>query len=270
MNTFSANLFSQTEEKQIRTIYYLAIDESKIQKEKNKDISLRHRKEPLAIYKCRRNYLFAEGAPSIAGKPVVAGKVQIYYSFLPEDFLKDVEKPRKKKYWIQKISHTMQAAERLPGGSGSLTVLFSKEICSIFGRKQELPCELYGILLFEAGKQADLRNITLSLPKEYGPLMAEEALSLIEPYLIRVQNVIFTGEETEAIWEMEDYLYNEYGIVMGYGKYPAEHSVWIVFGEEDISPLQSSREKEIYPINSERIWKFLDTLIKSGYNTKVN
>lgn len=270
MNISTSNFSSRTEEKQLCSFYYLAVDERKEQKEKHKDISLKHRKEPLAICKCRKDYLFAGGAPSVAGKPVEAGKAEIYYSLLPEIFLKDVEKPKKRKYWIQKISHTMRLAETIPGASSGLTVLFSKELCSILGRRQEMPRELYGMLLFQARKNPKLKNITLSLPKEYSPLMAEDAMDLIEPYLAGTERVVFTGEETKETICIEEYLYYEYGIIMDYGKKPADHSVWITMGEDENVFLPEPLNREIYLINHERIWKFLDTIVKSGYNTKVN
>ena len=268
MNTLSSDFSSQTEEKQVYSIYYLTMDERKEQKEKHRDISLKHRKEPLAIRKCRRNYPFAEGTASIAGKPVVTGDVQVYYSFLPEIFLKDMEKPGKRKRWMQKISYTMELVKTTIGER--VTILFSKDLCRIFKRRPELPYELYGILLFQARKNTALKNITLSMPQEHSPLMTDEMLALIEPYLAGTRKVVFIGEETkEAIW-IEDYLYNEYGIIMDYGKNPAEHSVWITFGEEEDTPLQTPLGREVYLINYERIWKFLDTIVKSGYNTKVN
>ena len=268
MNTFSSDFSSQTEEKQVYSIYYLTVYERKEQKEKHRDISLKYRKEPLAIRKYRRNYPFAEGTASIAGKPVVTGSVQIYYSFLPEVFLKDIEKPGKRKRWMQKISYTMELVKTTIGAR--VTILFSEDLCRIFKRRPELPYELYGVLLFQARKNTALKNITLSMPQEHSPLMTDEMLALIEPYLAGIRKVVFTGEKTkEAIW-IEDYLYNEYGIIMDYEKNPAENSVWITFGEEEDTPLQTLHGREVYLINYERIWKFLDTIVKSGYNTEVN
>lgn len=270
MNTFSPQTSSFTEEKRIYSIYYLTVEEEKKQKEKRQKFFKGSKKIPLAICKCRRNYPFAEGPSSAKRKPVETGVLQIYYSLLPEEILADMGKPGKRKRWMQKISRAVEMAGTVTEGANLPVVIFSKDLCRILKRKQELPYELYGALLFQARKNKSLENITLSLPAEHSSLMTDEALALIEPYLAGTKRVVFTGEETtESMW-MEDYLYNEYGIIMDYGKRPAEHSVWIALEEAEEALLQSTSDSGIYFINCEIIWKFLDTIVKSGYNTKVN
>lgn len=271
MKTFSSKTPLTKEEKQTKAIYYLTVDSGGVIKEKHRELSFRHRKDPLSIYKCSRNYPFAAGVPSAAGNPVTAGYVQIYFSLLPESFLKDMERPRKRKRWIQKISGTMDFAREVLENAGGLTILFSKELCGMFKRDQELPYELYGVFLFSAKGQGKFNNFSISLPDEYGFLMTEDVIALIEPYLAGTESLVFTGRETEGAWKMEDYLFDEYGIVMRYENYPADNSIWIdLRGEEDKSYLNPSSKSEVYPVNQGRILKFLDTTVKSGYNTKVN
>lgn len=270
MNIFSPQTSSFAEEKRIYSIYYLMVEEGKEQKEKRQKFFMGNRKTPLEICKCKRNYPFAEGPSSAKGKPVETGVLQIYYSLLPEEILTDMGKAGKRKRWMQKISQAVEMAGTVAEGTNLPAVLFSKDLCSILKRKQELPYELYGALLFQARKDKTLENITLSMPGEHSSLMTDEVLALIEPYLAGTKKVVFTGEETkESMW-MEDYLYQEYGIIMDYGKSPAEYSVWIALEGAEGAVLQGVSGRGIYPINCEIIWKFLDTIVKSGYNTKVN
>lgn len=256
----------------MKTVYYMTVAGNTGKRSKEyTQVSFRKSKEPLSVYRCSRSYLFAEGPPSAAGNPVGSGELQIYFSFLPENFFKDMKKAGRRKGWIRKISGTLDFVESILQGSGGLSVLFSEELCELLQRKQEIPAELYGVLLFNRRKERKFRRISISMPDEYGSLLTENVIGLIEPYLAGTEAVTFTGTESERTWDLEDYLYDEYGIVMCYERYPAEDSLWLDFGRRSgMSFLREASGKEIYHINDERIMKFLDTIVKSGYNTKVN
>ena len=256
----------------MKTVYFLTATDNKEKGSKAyTKVSFRKRKEPLPVYRCSRRYLFAEGAPSVAGNPVPGGEIQIYFSLLPNGFFQDMKKAGRRKGCIRKISGTLDLIENILRDSGSLSVLFSEELCEIFQRKQEIPAELYGVLLLNRRKERKFKRISISMPDEYGSLLTETVIGLVEPYLAGTETVVFTGTESESTWDLEDYLYDEYGIVMCYESYPAENSVWLDFGrQKGMSFLQAASKRETYHINDERILKFLDTTVKSGYNTKVN
>ena len=82
--------------------------------------------------------------------------------------------------------------------------------------------------------------------------MAESVKSLLWPYLSRMNSIIFVGKETRAAQDLEDFFYEEYGIVTEYGDSEKEDALYLNF----------SQQREML--------KFLDTAVKTGYNTGVN
>ena len=146
----------------------------------------------------------------------------------------------------------MDYAESTLGCVDEEQILFSERLCGLLDRNQRLPPELYGAFLWEARKRGYFRSIILSLPEECSFALAESVKSLLWPYLSRMNGITFTGKETRATRELEDFFYEEYGIVTGYGS-----------GErEDVLHLNFSMQREML--------KFLDTAVKTGYNTGVN
>lgn len=213
---------------------------------------LRKKESMLPVFKCGRSFLYAGGKPSAAGNPVAAGAVQIYFSILPENVETELKKTRRRKKWLGRLAAAMDYAEKALGCTGSDDILFSEGLCRIFERQQSLPLELYGILLWTGKKRGGFKKLGIALPAECNSFMTESIIALLEPYLAGVNTVSFAGRATKETQVLEEYFYDEYGIVADYEKGRNENAVWLNFE------------------NKGEILKFLDTTIKSGYNTKVN
>ena len=243
-------------EKQIRKLYYLTtgtLPDEMEKKKKNFSFSLGRRKEKeLSLFRCERRLSFAFGKPSVEGRLTAAGELQIYFSVLPETIGKELLKPRSRKKWLVRIRNAMDYAESALGCTDEEQILFSERLCTLLDRNQKLPPELYGAFLWEARKREHFRSIILSLPEECSFALAESVKSLLWPYLSRMNSITFTGKEARTTRELEEFFYEEYGIVTGYGS-----------GErEDVLHLNFSMQREML--------KFLDTAVKTGYNTGVN
>lgn len=242
-------------EMQIKNIYYITTGALPERQESGKP---RHRfrflkkENMLPVYKCSRSYLYAGGRPSAAGNPAATGGVEIYFSILPENIETELKKAHRRKKWLGRLAAAMDYAEEVLGCTGADDILFSERLCRMFEKQQTMPFELYGVLLWTGRKQGGFWKLNITLPEDCGFIVSESIISLLEPYLARVNTVTFSGKETEGTLVLEDYLYNEYGIVADYGK----------DGNGDTVRLNFADGKEIL--------KLLDTTVKSGYNTKVN
>ena len=243
-------------EKQIRKLYYLTtgtLPDEMEKKKKNFSFSLGRRKEKeLSLFRCERRLSFAFGKPSVEGRLTAAGELQIYFSVLPETIGKELLKPRSRRKWLVRIRNAMDYAESALGCTDEEQILFSEKLCTLFDRNQKLPPELYGAFLWEMRKREHFRSLTLYLPEECSFALAESVKSLLWPYLSRMNSIIFVGKETRAAQDLEDFFYEEYGIVTEYGDSE----------KEDALHLNFSQQREML--------KFLDTAVKTGYNTGVN
>lgn len=243
-------------EKQIRNLYYLTtgtLPDEMEKKKKNFSFSLGRRKEKeLSLFRCERRLSFAFGKPSVEGRLTAAGELQIYFSVLPETIGKELLKPRSRRKWLVRIRNAMDYAESALGCTDEEQILFSEKLCTLFDRNQKLPPELYGAFLWEMRKREHFRSLTLYLPEECSFALAESVKSLLWPYLSRMNSIIFVGKETRAAQDLEDFFYEEYGIVTEYGDSE----------KEDALHLNFSQQREML--------KFLDTAVKTGYNTGVN
>lgn len=243
-------------EKQIRNLYYLTtgtLPDEMEKKKKNFSFSLGRRKEKeLSLFRCERRLSFAFGKPSVEGRLTAAVELQIYFSVLPETIGKELLKPRSRRKWLVRIRNAMDYAESALGCTDEEQILFSEKLCTLFDRNQKLPPELYGAFLWEMRKREHFRSLTLYLPEECSFALAESVKSLLWPYLSRMNSIIFVGKETRAAQDLEDFFYEEYGIVTEYGDSE----------KEDALHLNFSQQREML--------KFLDTAVKTGYNTGVN
>ena len=139
-------------EKQIRNLYYLTTGTMPGKKEKNKKKRFafflgRRKGEILPLFQCERCFPYALSKPSVEGKLMATGEVQIYFSVLPETIGKDLLKPRNRKKWFARIRNTMDYMERDFGCTDEEQILFSERLCTLFDRNQKLPPELYGAFL---------------------------------------------------------------------------------------------------------------------------
>lgn len=240
-------------EKQTKNIYYIGIETQKESCPKKKA------GKSLAVYKHTKPFDFKNGS------------VRLYFSLLPASFCQEVKKKRLRKRWFDRLERSLACVKEAADTGGSCEILFAESICQALERKQEIPEELYKVRLKEIKSRRSFVHINISLPDECGPSMAEGMIELLEPYLPSINFVTFVGAETRNSWLIEDYLYEEYGIVMSYGKRPEKNALWIDYAEKGSTLLTNyARENGIYCLNGGEVLNFLDTTVKNGYNTKVN
>lgn len=222
--------------------------------------------------------------------PFHNGQLVVYGVFIPRELIMPVEKGfrwqkkhREKRRMERLYGIICEAAESVRGelageritycyASDEITKHLPPEIA--FCQESDgdtLSDRLYEAYLFRR-RQTDQEPVfSLSLPKECGELMVMRLLNIVEPYLPRVNEILFVGVEDAGAKILEDYLYDEYGIVMNYGRFPLKNAIWIDFEEQQEQKLlKYAKENEICHINSAEVLKFLDTVAKNGYNTKVN
>lgn len=241
----------------MKNIYYVGIEERTPEKGE------------LSVYRQVRPLLF-EG-----------GLLQIYFSSLPVQAVEPIEgnffqkkkKLRMRQQQWRRLEETIAFVQGLPEWNGTDDVIFSERLQRENGRSQDLPLELYAVCLkkIKADQKLDLSTVSLSLPNDCGGMAVEGVMSLLLPYLSRVNAVVYVGEESEATGRLEAFLYEEYGILLSYEKKPYQDTVWIDLSEKEGNSLNRyAIENKIYHLNSAEAWKFLDTTVKNGYNTKVN
>lgn len=250
-------------DKHIKKIYYITIAESEEGRERKRNV-------PLAVYQCGFGLPFMEGSAALRRKCAADSKLQIYFSLLPGRVIKDMEKARKKKKWMQKLTAAFTFIQESMDCKPE-DIIFSDRLFSVFGGKCELPEELFAAYLYDSRERYSFKHMNITLSADCGLLTAESVIRLLNPYLSQINTVTFTGEETESTWTVEDYLYEEYGITAAYKKRPEKDTVWLDFDNKEAKHLISyAFENGIYRISRSEILKFLDTTVKSGYNTKVN
>ena len=233
-------------EKQVQSIFYVDITHAELNKEKKQ----------LPIYKQTRLFTYEDDA------------LQIYFCHLPRKLL-EKKTFRKKNGWLYKLDDAIGRAKVLMEHEDEEMILFSRELSERLGMRRMLPILLYALCLKQSRQMKD--TVSLTLPREGGFMLGEKLLWLLKPYLSRMNNVVFAGEESQATNEIEAYLYEEYGILSSYSKKPQKNTVWIDFGEkQDVSLARYATENGIYQLNDTEVLKFLDTIIKNGYNTEVD
>ena len=149
--------------------------------------------------------------------------------------------------------------------------VFSEKLCDLMGEERELPLFLFSAGLKRLKERQSFAHISISLPEECGPVAVDNIVGLLKPYLSRINYVVFVGKESENAAWVEEYLYGEYGIVMSYGKRPEKNTVWLDLGEKKSAAVEEfAHSNGIYHLCREEMLKFLDTMVKNGYNTKIN
>ena len=222
--------------------------------------------------------------------PFYGGKLVVYSIFLPGVWVM----PIKKGFRWQRRHREKKRAERLHGIIGKAVHKVRQELegerityCQAsheiakylppelaFWQESDgdaLADRLYEVYLYRQRQANKAPVFSISLPEECGELMVMRLLTVMKPYLSRINEVLFVGTEDAGAQMLEDYLYDEYGIVMGYGRYPLKNAIWINFEQKQKQKLYKyAKENEICHINGAEVLKFLDTAAKNGYNTKVN
>lgn len=188
-------------------------------------------------------YLLGEGRGN-------KGKLQIYFSLLPE-FAGRTFFGKKPRSWKP------EAAERLLHDAGERAYVNADCAEQIIAAdlkqyKEEIPIELWAAWLYH---QRPFDSICVSLDEESGQKELQQLTDLIAPYLPRMRRIACRGPRGQCAEMLEKYLYEEFGIVM-----TDAEKISGVLPAFDLNGFES-RLKTL---------KFLDTVVKNGYNTKVD
>ena len=218
------------------------------------------------------------------------GQLVVYGCFVPKELVKPMEqgfkwqRNRRKKRQTDKllamISEMVKSLENELDGVRIRYVYAVEEVANRLPEEsrfwqecdiEELTGRLSEAYLYQKRKYYRDSIFAFSLPKECGEIAVMRLITIAEPYLQRINYALFVGEKDTGAEMLEDYLYEEYGIIMTYGKYPVSNTVWIDLGDAENRKLSKyAKENGICHINRAEVLKFLDTAAKNGYNTKVN
>lgn len=235
-------------EKDIKSLYYIGIENESSDQCHRAGV----RRQPIAIYRHVRRLPFENGS------------ICLYHSLLPSFFEEEIKKKRWRKKWMMRLKEAQEYAI-------SWETVFSEKLCFLMGKDSEIPLYLFDVGLKRLKERQPFAHISISLPAECGHAAAENVVELLQPYLSKINYVVFVGEESESAAWVEDYLYGEYGIVMSYGKWPQRDTVWLDLGEERAPVLEKfAADNGICHLSRGEMLKFLDTVVKNEYNTKIN
>lgn len=215
------------------------------------------KREGLPIRKLGKElpYLFGEKRDNL-------GKIQIYYALLPEYGGKKRFSGKYKAWKPEMAWKLLERAEE----KAALTLGCREQIwaCELNQNLNQIPQELMAACLY---RHRPFDRICISLPDECREYDVQEVIELLNPYLARMHQVLFWGDESEASLMFEDYLYGEYGIVMTRAMSVPLEMLWL-----DLSGRMERQAslKSLRYINRLETLKFLDTAVKNGYNTEVN
>ena len=242
-------------EKDIKNLYYIGID--------SRDTLRRHRarerKRPLGIYRHDRSL------------PFESGSISLYHSLLPAFFEEEIQNKRWRKKWMMRLLEAREYVEEKLNVHFPEETVFSEKLCNIMGEEIELPLVLFSAGLKRLKARQSFAHVSISLPEECGAVAAENVVELLHPYLSKINYVVFVGEESESAAWVEDYLYGEYGIVMSYDKRPEKNTVWLDLGEKKSAAMEEfASGNGIRHLCRGEMLKFLDTMVKNEYNTKIN
>lgn len=240
-------------------IFYTGIAYGAYPEEHGKINSRKVVKEGLPIKKLSREFPYLLGE-----KRAGAGRLLIYYALLPEYRRKNFFSGQPKGWKPETAQQLLEDAVR----KAIVTFDCREQLCAPELHKQpgQIPIELTAALLY---RQRPFDKICITLAAEGGEYGLSQVIELINPYLPRTRQVFFKGEDSPVCEMLEDYLYDQFGIIMTRTDVPPSDIPWLDMEETDLpagkAPLDGQRH-----INSLETLKFLDTAVKNGYNTKVN
>ncbi|MCL2051465.1 MAG: hypothetical protein FWG91_07045 [Lachnospiraceae bacterium] len=195
---------------------------------------------PPTIYRSARN-----------GK-IHKGYLQYYFAPIPEyqhNFIKkQAWKPEKLKRYMQEAFNIINPDD----------YYIHPDLRSLLGGEEyhDLPpMALLEAMLCEREK---ISEVEIILPPESRIGVKDTIASLLYPHLPRINTVTLVGGEEGVCAELSDFFYSEYGILTTNLKRPSPN----LFTHKRPFVL------DLWSGESETL-KFLDTMVKNGYNTKV-
>lgn len=223
-------------------------------------------KTGLPIQKLEREFPYLLGPGHRA-----AGKLQIYHALLPEycgkTFFAGKPRPWKKETAGRLIG---EVRERAMVRWDCREQLWAPELGE---NGEEQPRELLAACLYRC---RPFDRIYVSLEEEAGDYGLRQALELLLPYLPRLRKIMYAGEESAVSLMLENWVYEEYGIIMTQAERIAPELPWLDLRDgkkekgNQVSSDPSGKDDDLRHINHQEVLKFLDTAVKNGYNTKVN
>ena len=193
--------------------------------------------KPIEIYEVKRQL------------PVPSGSVSVYYALWPEYRKKSLFRKRFKEWKIPELQKELEELkQKAECNYDCWEMLYSAQ----FQEKawpmaaQDLP-----FCVLQAWLYAQRPFDSLYLPEEWiqGMQDAEQLMELMIPYLPSLKNVVWTGEEGTVSESLQNYLYEEYGMILLFDRKIPDGAV---------------------VIRRAQAWKFLDATVKNGYNTLVH
>lgn len=215
--------------------------------------------EALPVFEVLRKFPFAQG------------EIRLLYCLLPYRFLEEAEYQERHRRWLLRIEETLKQTESVFGVLCLHALITDESISTYIPFAERVPAELFAACFYEVRKKRQEDKISISLPSDCGRYAAEQMIMIVGPYLSKINTIALIGEENAVNGLLEEFFFEEYGIVMIYRKYPLQDTVWIDLGEKSSPVLRKYvKDNGIYHINEALVRKFLDTAAKNGYNNKVN
>lgn len=216
-------------------------------------------KEGIPLKKLSREFPYLLGERNSG-----TGRIQVYYALLPEYGGKTFFSGHPKGWKPESVRRILtEAVRKADMALDCREQLWAPEIDKQTGR---IPIELTAALLY---RQRPFDKICITLAAEGGEYGLRQVIELISPYLPRTRQVFFKGEESPVYEMLEDYLYEQFGIIMTKTDVPPKDIPWLDMEEEDFLNGKAFFDGQRH-INRLETLKFLDTAVKNGYNTKVN
>lgn len=210
------------------------------------------------------------------------GCLEIAYALLPEYAGKILFTGRGRK-WKDKVrqtilQRTLECVKQMPehreivdasGAEGASAGI--QEVPGGFAA--EVPWELVAAHLHS---KVPFEQVCVFFSEDGGAFEAREAIFLLAPYLRKMRQVTVIGKDSVATELFSDYLYYEYGLVPDrYEKMvlracgASEKVIYLdLGGKESFEGDIAGKLETNWCINRGETLKFLDTVIKNGYNTE--
>lgn len=212
----------------------------------------------LAVRKLGREFPYLMGRGRGA-----AGRMLIYYALLPQ-YSKKTIFTGKPKGWKKDTALKLieKAEQKAVAECGCREQILAPEFG---GNLSQVPFELLAVCLY---RLRPFERFCVSLPEEPGECDFEQALDLMTPYLPRMKQVVLAGKESPIAERLETWLYEQFGMILIKKTRPPEEIPWLDLCDEDEKKENAcSGPENPGRVSRREALKFLDTIVKNGYNT---
>ncbi|MCL2719273.1 MAG: hypothetical protein FWE14_10900 [Lachnospiraceae bacterium] len=182
------------------------------------------------------------------------GYIQYFFAPIPEyrhNFIKkQAWKPENLKRYIQEAFAIINPDD----------YYIHPDLRRLFGSEENENYDLPPLILLEAmlGEHEKLSAVEIILPPDSRVGVKDTIAALLYPHLPRINNVTLIGGDDSICAELADFFYSEFGILTTNLKRPLANT--FAYKRPFVLDLWSGESETL---------KFLDTMVKNGYNTKV-